>query len=701
MKEDHFTTTSSNEYDAEDIIYEDHDTHNLRPEPSKEYTVDTKTSMIHVGDFSLGGDKSVKKDTYLVNDTEIDEETNLDEESISSVYDDRKIEEKNRTRNCVENSESPGQMCCYFKPNPVVDIRDFFLRSKLWLYANNGQIMSALTVSIVQIPEVISSAMIVGINPTFALQGTWIMNIITSIIGGSPGMISGSTTFVAIVLSELREKEGASYMFYAVMFGGLLQIVLALLGIGTLVRLIPNPVVQGFRNAMGLVIVAAQFRFGKVLTDGVDSPEPSNRNLMIKIGYSWEHIVDSEGQWNTGTSLLFLIIHVIIASSISFVVPKMTKRIPGPLVAIVLCGIIEHCLIRQISKNESATVGDYAMIHTQYVRPIWLDSSINLPPFSWGTFKKIYLSGLAVCGSGLAESILSLQVLNLFTGDYGLRNRVVFGQGLANIISSMFGGIGGSASISQSILANQSGGTTRLSICISGILMLIGIYYAHVAIELVPLGSIAGVMIFVAIKLFDWHSILSIIAAVLPMRVRDCFKLDCKITRADTLIILLVTGLTASLNLAVAILSGIVISLIVYAWDSSNRVVVERETSSEDPDSVTYNVSGPLFFATAQSFVEIFTEEDICSDPSEVIILLEAAEIFDSSGMVAVKRVYKRFVAAGKVVALSNLSPTTRRLMEKNAYMWQGVNFLEVEEIEDDYRKFQNDLDEGTASESL
>lgn len=185
-----------------------------------------------------------------------------------------------------------------------------------------------------------------------------------------------------------------------------------------------------------------------------------------------------------------------------------------------------------------------------------------------------------------------------------------------------------------------------------------------------------------AFKLVDWESLLQALAALLPLRVRDKFNLDCKTPRADALIMFAVMAFTLCLDLSIGLLAGVLIAAFVYVWDSSTRVIVEREVSADESSSVTYNVTGPLFFATAGGFCDIFPLEEIQFDPDEVVILLEGAEVYDYSGMVALKKVYDRFADLGKVVALSSISPTSRRLMEKTAYMWQGVNFLEVEEVD-------------------
>jgi len=316
------------------------------------------------------------------------------------------------------------------------------------------------------------------------------------------------------------------------------------------------------------------------------------------------------------------------------------------------------------------------------LRPIWINDDIDLPPLELDTLRKIWLPALAVFGAGVCETLLTKQIIDELTEVKGDRGRVIVGQGVSNIFSACFGGMGGSASIGQSILTNHSDGITSFCTFLTGAFMALFVYAAFDFVNLIPLGAIAGIMSWTALQLVDWESILQTVAAILPISLRDKFSLDCKVPRADILIMITVMAFTVCLDLAIGLLAGILVAAFVYVWDSSTRVIVEREIASEEATSVTYNVTGPIFYATAGGFSDIFPLEEIQYDPDEVVILLEGAEVYDYSGMVALKKVYDRFADLGKVVALSSLTPTSRSLMEKSAYMWQGVNFLEVEEID-------------------
>lgn len=576
-----------------------------------------------------------------------------------------------------------GELNCYCVPSRVYGFKDFFFRTLAWFLLNKEQILGGFTVAITQIPESVTAALIAGVNPAKALQSTWLMNIITSLIGGRPGMISGATPFIGVALMGLVDDTNSSdYIYYAIMFGGFLQVVFGLMGLGALMRFVPYTVIQGFSNAMALVIFAAQFRFGKVPLDSSFHNEYSYSRNLVDVGHSWSHIIDAEKSWISGASLIILASHAAVAFLICLLMPRFTRIIPSSFVAVLICTFIEHICIRLPSDYSSATIENYVIVKTPTVKPIWMDDTVSVPGFNFDTFQKIYLYGLAVFGTGLAESLLTTQIVDELTEVKGMKNRVAFGQGVANIASACFGGMGGSGSIAQSIVANHSDGITALCSFLTGSFVLLFIYVAYDAINLVPLGCIGGIMTWTAFKLIDLESILQALAALLPLSIRDKLNLDCKTPRADSLVMVAVMAFTICIDLSIGLLAGVFIAAFVYVWDSSTRVIVEREVSAEESTSVTYNVTGPLFFATSGGFSDIFPLEEIQFDPDEIVILLENAEVYDYSGMVALKKVYDRFADLGKVVALSSLSPTSRRLMEKSAYMWQGVNFLEVEEVD-------------------
>ena len=354
--------------------------------------------------------------------------------------------------------------------------------------------MPSFVVALTQIPEAVTAALIAGVNPAKALQATWLMNVLTSLIGGRPGMISGATPFIGVALMNLVDAHGSDYIYYAVMFGGFLQVLFGLMGLGALMRFVPYTVVQGFSNAMALVIFAAQFRYGKVTPDQSFHAEYSYSRNLVDIGHSWAHIIDSENSWNTGASLVIISIHAFIAFLICLVMPRFTRIIPSSFVAIIICTFVEHLLIRLPSEYQSATIADYVIVKTPTLKPIWVDATVDVPGFNFDTFQKIYLYGLAVFGTGLAESLLTTQIVDELTEVKGMKNRVSFGQGVANVFVACFGGMGGSGSIGQSIVANHSDGITGLCTFLTGAFVLLFIYAAYDAVNIVPLGCIGGIM---------------------------------------------------------------------------------------------------------------------------------------------------------------------------------------------------------------
>ena len=539
-------------------------------------------------------------------------------------------------------------------------------------------ILPLFTVGVTQIPEVCSSALMIGVDPIRALQATWIMNVLTAIIGGRPGMVSGTTGFVALALAKVIETHGVEYMFYSVMFAGICQFVFGLMGLGALMRLLPNPVTVGFVNGMGFLIALQQFRYAKVWAE---TGARRSREL-IQVGHSWAHFTDSDSEWIAAGNFMTFVITSLVCFLTCLLLPKATKKIPSTFVALIVGAIGEWAIARQIG-YASPVLNEYADITSGLPTFIWSDHNLNIPILSWDTFEKTYLSGIAVFGVGIMESLLTTQVLNDRIGNRSIKNRVAVSQGIGNLVASIFGGMGGAGMISQSIVANNAYGITGLSTFLSGATVAIIMVVAYPIVKFIPLASFTGIMFYICFcNLIEWSSMLNGVAAVLPESVRDVIQLDYKIPRTDVLVMFCVTTFILVLDLTIAVLTGVLVSVFIYAWDSSNSVVVDRELS-EDGMNVTYNIYGPLFFATAQSFLDTFPAEEIKHDPEDVILLLEGAQIFDSSGMVALKKLHDRFEALGKVAALSSLSPISRRIMEKSASMWEGVGFLEVEEIDE------------------
>jgi len=492
-----------------------------------------------------------------------------------------------------------GEMNCYCVPFRVSGCQDFSQRTLAWFTLNKEQLFSGLTVALCQIPEVLASAMITGIDPKYALQSAWLANVVTSLTGGRPGMISGPTFFTSLALIDLVEKEGTAYMFYAICLAGILQALFGLIGLGALVRMVPYPVMQGFTNAMALIVIVAQIRYARI--DPYVYHTDTDRRLD-SFGKSWDNITDSTSPWAESWPLVVLCLHSIVAFTVSFVFPRFTRIVPGAIIALLFGCALEYGLIRTVTDTRSATIANFVQIKTLHVRPLFSDDGYDIPGISFETLKKVYQASVALFGAGLVESLLTSQIVDEITEVKGVRNRVALGQGLSNVVCSVFGGMGSSGSLAQTILSTHTDGITGFSTFMAGIFLLVIITFGYTAVEKIPLGSLAGVMFWVAFKMFDWTVLFSSLAAILPLTVRDKIRLDCKISRTDTLIMIAVIGFTICWDSTVAVLAGVLIAVIMYAWDSSNRVVVEREVTADDVSSVTYNVSGPLFFCNSPKF---------------------------------------------------------------------------------------------------
>lgn len=476
--------------------------------------------------------KDDQQETYDGRDQSFDEEEVVTERAFDDENPDGMKPDKGIMYNEEEYLAEVGEMNCYCVPTRVYGFKDFIYRTLGWVLLNKEQILGGFTgkfsildlfssvissneiflssylltllgvsidflclVALTQIPEAVAGALIAGVSPVLALQSTWIMNLVCACIGGRPGMMSGTTPFIGIALADLVEKNGQGYVYYAVMFAGFLQMLFGFMGLGALMRFVPYPVVQGFSNAMALYVVAAQFRFGKVDEDF--HAEHATRRL-IQPGHAWDHIIDNSMGWNSERAeIVVMACHAAAAFIICLFLPKITRAIPSSFVALFFCTFLEHVLIRTPSNFSSRLVEDFSIIKVpgQTFIPIWANDSISLPPFNVDTLRAVYLYGFAVFGTGLSESLLATQIVDELTEVKGAKNRVAVGQGAANVISAIFGGMGGSGSIAQSIVANHSDGITNLCACIAGLCTLTFVYGAYGVVNIVPLGAIAGIMI--------------------------------------------------------------------------------------------------------------------------------------------------------------------------------------------------------------
>ena len=480
------------------------------------------------------------------------------------------------------------------------------------------EVLSGLTVAMALVPEAVAFALIAGLSPLTGLYAAFVMGLVTSIFGGRPGMISGATGAVAIVLVALAKSHGVEYVFAAVVFAGIIQAVAGFLKLGKFMRLVPHPVIFGFVNGLAIIIFMSQL----------------------------DQFKDPSGNWLTGSSLYILLGLVLLTMLIIWGLPKLTKAIPASLTAIlVVFAIVVGFGIDTKTVGDIASIqGGFPPFHIPKV-PFTLDSIIIILP---------YASIMAAVG--LIESLLTLNIIDEITETRGRGNREAVAQGAANIISGFLSGMGGCAMIGQSLINISSGARARLSGIVAAVMLLVFIMFGAGLIEMLPMAALTGLMIMVAIGTFEWAS----------------FKNFRRMPRSDIFVMVLVTMVTAVLhNLALAVVAGIIIAALVFAWDNALRIRARKYT---DQNGVKhYEIYGPLFFGSSSVFSDKF---DVLSDPNEVIIDFAESRIADMSAIEALNKITERYHKVGKTVHLKHLSPDCRLLL-KNAESIIDVNIIE------------------------
>ena len=470
------------------------------------------------------------------------------------------------------------------------------------------EVLSGLTVAMALIPEAVAFALIAGLPPLTGLYAAFMMGLVTSILGGRPGMISGATGAVAVVLVVLAKSHGIEYIFATVVLAGLLQMSAGFLKLGKLMRLVPHPVIFGFVNGLAIIIFMSQL----------------------------DQFKDGSGAWLTGTPLFIMLGLVLVTMLIIWGLPKITKVIPASLVAILsIFGIVVAFGI------DTKTVGDMASISGGFP----LETLYIIFPFA-----------SIMAGVGLIESLLTLNIIDEITETRGRGNKEAVAQGIANVLSGVFSGMGGCAMIGQSLINISSGARARLSGIVAAVMLLVFIMFGAGLIEKLPMAALTGLMIMVSIGTFEWASL-------------KTFK---RMPKSDIFVMVLVTLVTAVLhNLALAVLIGVIIAALVFAWDNAKRI---RARKHIDENGVKhYEIYGPLFFGSTAAFGEKF---DIHNDPEEVIIDFAESRIVDMSAIEALNKITERYHKVGRKVHLKHLSPDCRLLLE-NADEIIDVNVLE------------------------
>ncbi|SDN03706.1 sulfate permease, SulP family [Daejeonella rubra] len=480
------------------------------------------------------------------------------------------------------------------------------------------EILSGLTVALALVPEAVAFALIAGLSPLTGLYAAFVMGLVTSIFGGRPGMISGATGAVAVVIVVLAKSHGVEYVFAAVVLAGIIQMTAGFLRLGKLIRLVPHPVIFGFVNGLAIIIFMSQL----------------------------DQFKDISGNWLTGNTLYILLGLVLLTMAIIYGLPKVTKVIPASLAAILkIFGLVAFFGI------DTKTVGDIASIKGTFP-----PFHIPMVPFTLETLQIIFPFAIIVAGVGLIESLLTLNIVDEITETRGRGNKEAVAQGAANILSGIFSGMGGCAMIGQSLINVSNGARARLSGIVASVMLLVFVMFGSSLIEKVPMAALTGLMIMVAIGTFEWASL----------------KTFTKMPKSDIFVMVMVTLVTVFLhNLALAVIIGVVIAALVFAWDNAKRIRARK--SIDDHGVKHYEIYGPLFFGSVAAFNEKF---DVLSDPDEVIIDFAESRVVDMSAIEALNKITERYHKVGKKVHLKHLSPDCKQLL-KNAEAIIDVNLWE------------------------
>ena len=493
------------------------------------------------------------------------------------------------------------------------------LTSPAYLKTN---LLSGLTVALALVPEAIAFALVAHLSPLTGLYAAVLVAFITSAFGGRPGMISAAAGSLAVVMIALVVQHGAQYLLAAVVLMGVLQLLFAAARLGKFIRMVPHPVMLGFVNGLALVIFLAQFGHFKVAGP------------------------DSTPQWMPAPQLVTMGIIIAITMAVIYLTPRITKAVPSTLVGILVASV--GCALLGV---ETRTVGDLGSIAGGL-------PSFALPdvPMTWDTLRIVFPYALVMAGVGLIESLLTLTLIDEITDTRGQPNRESLALGAANVVSGVFGGMGGCALIGQSMINVNSGATGRLSGIAAALILLCFILFGSSWIEAIPLAALIGVMFVVCEKTFEWGT----------------FRLAGRVPRADLFVVVLVAAITLLVDLAVAVLTGVIVSALVFAWQHARQV--KAAVAVDDQGWKVYALDGTLFFASVSAFQGIFTPKD---DPQDVVIDFLHARVVDHSAIQAIDALAERYRLLGKRLHLRHLSPDCRELLEK------AQDMIEVNLVED------------------
>lgn len=480
-------------------------------------------------------------------------------------------------------------------------------------------ILSGLTVALALVPEAVAFAFVAGVHPLVGLYAAFIVGLITAVIGGRPGMISGATGALAVVMVSLVAQHGIEYLFATIVLMGVIQLVVGAMHWGKFIRLVPHPVMLGFVNGLAIVIFLAQLG-----------------QFKISDGTGGGHGIGG-GEWMSGNALyLMLGLTLLTMAVIQFSPKAITKIVPAPLLSILIVSAIVIGLNLDVR-----SVGDLASISGGLPQ-----FHIPMVPMTWETLKIIGPYAGILAAIGLIESLLTLNLVAEMTGTRGGASKECIAQGTANVVTGFFGGMGGCAMIGQSMINVKSGGRTRWAAIAASLFLLGFIVFASGLIEQIPLAALVGVMFMVVIGTFAWRSI----------------RIMARVPRSDALVIVLVTIVTVWTDLATAVVVGVIISALVYSWNASTRMRATTDNAPSDANVKIYRLYGPLFFGSIASFNELFDPE---ADPETVIIDFMESRVVDHSGLQAIDALAGKYQAHGTTLKLRHLSQDCKELLAR------------------------------------
>jgi len=479
------------------------------------------------------------------------------------------------------------------------------------LYYNHAakakdDILSGLTVALALVPEAVAFAFVAGVHPLVGLYAAFMVGLITSLIGGRPGMISGATGALAVVMVALVAQHGVEYLFATVVLMGVIQIGAGLLKLGKFIRMVPYPVLIGFVNGLAIVIFLAQL----------------------------QQLQFEDGSWMSGTPMYIMGGLILLTMLIMHFLPKLTRAIPSGLAAII---VISSIVI--FGGLDTKSVGDIASIGGGF-------PPFHIPeiPLNFETLQIILPYAFILAAIGLIESLLTMSVIDEMTDTRGQGNRVCIGQGTSNIVTGFFGGMGGCAMIGQSMINISSGGLRNLSGIAAALFLLSFILFASPLIELIPVAALVGIMFMVVIGTFEWGT----------------FNMLNKAPREDVFVSILVAAVTVATDLAVAVIVGVIATALVFAWKQARHVYAETHINKQG--SKVYVVHGPLFFASVHRFNELF---DIKNDPEDVIIDFAHSRVADHSAIDTIDSLAEKYTKEGKTLHLRHLSSECKDLLQR------------------------------------